>query len=704
MRRIEAKARPIMDLPRQVLDPMKQVAKEVLPFADDFPEIKEFKATKRQVLDLAGTQKDLDKKLKAQAEQFTAVKRDVKKVAKRVEVVDEAVDLATDKVEDLKDVYDDLGNKVRKNTGNISTNKKAAAGATTTAAGAAASVSAVSVRLAALAGVVSSLITAGVLANELRRAINNMRNELRRESQYLTDLILLNQKRSINRDNQIRADLGTDIRGVSNKVTSLSSSVRTNTSAIATNKREIGTNNRTINRVWTETRTNTRNITQLGTNVSTNTRTITQTQNQVNTNTQAITGLKTGVQTNTRTITQTQTQTNTNTRTITTIQQQLKDVPKVIRVPQPYPVTRIRTVKVPQPYPVTKTVIKEVPTTRVVTRTKVQKVTERIPFIQTHRIERERVRVERVQIPGQNTTTKLSNSDLTKIGAATCSAVRACTPQNDDTKRLEELLGKPFATPETLANDGKDGTINHKSFASILSWWIYQMDSFVGEFPIKLEIEDSDLLKVGDQVEKIKIPNMAEALAELLGNSINNKAVTEATLDAQMRSLMEAGSGRKQAIVNHALLEAICDYLGFSIRQTIKSVPFTYNPIDAVKKDKISEALNASTQIVKVETNSDPDTLEKQLKALLEAARIIKAVHVRKLSPDNVEDWKAMMRASREQVKGEGGDFDAFLRNVEEGWTGATGNDPNEPYDRNHEERPKIRRLDVEKGGSNGST
>lgn len=262
----------------------------------------------------------------------------------------------------------------------------------------------------------------------------------------------------------------------------------------------------------------------------------------------------------------------------------------------------------------------------------------------------------------------------------------------------EVNLGIPFRTPKTLIKETVNPTITHLDFASIISWIIYQMDALIGEFPIKLEIEDSDLMKTGDQTLKLEFPNIAETLAEMAGLAINSKAVTEANLDASMRTLMESGSGRKQAIVNHALLEAIQDYLGFSSRQKIIEVPFTYNPIDAVKNDKIGDALKESTQKVKVEENTDPDTLEKQLKILREAAAITKTVHFKKLSPNSVDQWTAEMKASRDQTAKkdpdqEKDDFDQFLDNVEQGWATQTGDDPTAPYDRNFEERPRVRRL-----------
>jgi hypothetical protein len=231
------------------------------------------------------------------------------------------------------------------------------------------------------------------------------------------------------------------------------------------------------------------------------------------------------------------------------------------------------------------------------------------------------------------------------------------------------------------------------------------MEALLGEFPIKLEIEDSDLMQVGDQTLELSFPNISECLAEILGLAINSKAVTEANLDASMRTLMETGSGRKLGISTHALLEAIQDYMGFSSRQKIIDVPFTFNPIDAVRTDKIADALKESTQKVKIEENADLDTLEKRLAAIMEGAAIIKAVHTRKLSPENVESWKEMVKGSRDQVddqkpEDEKDDFDEFLENVEQGWTTQTGNDPTQPYDRGAEQRPRIRRLNVEDGNN----
>lgn len=689
-------------IPLAELKPLQQTVKKVAPFADKADEVfTAVRDVKRFKLDLAGVQKDVS----SVKQEFTAVRR---QAAKAVELADDAFDAA----EATVDIVDGKIKGISR-TANQALSTATAAGAS--AAAATAQAAAVAAQVASIAAALAGVATSFVLANELRRAINNMRAELQREAQALYNLILTNQQRSIDRDAEIRAQLERFIQSLNTKVSALSARVATNTRTLTdlngrtvtlerrqtATEQKVATNTQTLTQVQTGVKTNTRTITNLQGRTITLERQQTATDQKVATNTRSITQLQTDTATNFRTITSnlTQFRTNitTNTTNITNIQQRLNNVPQIIRVPQPYPVTRtiervrVERVEVPRPYPVNNT--------RTITNTKIQKVEVPQPYPVTRTITN--TKIQKVEVPGQATQTKLSTSDLTKIGAAACVAVRTCNPDSETLKRIEDKLGDPFATPQTLLNDGKDNLIRHKSFASIMSWWIRQMDMLFGEFPIKIEIEDSDLLKAGDQGGLVKIPNVAECLAELLGNTINSKAANEAGLDAIMRVLMEAGSGRKQAIVNHHLLTAIQEYLGFSCRQKIIEVPFTYNPIDAIKKDSIAQALKKSNQKIKVEENADIETLEKQMKALMEAARITKAVHVRKLSPENVEDWKAMMRASRDQLdrtdpNQEEDDFDKFLRNVEEGWTGVTGNDPTAPYDRNMEERPQIRRLKPE--------
>jgi hypothetical protein len=76
------------------------------------------------------------------------------------------------------------------------------------------------------------------------------------------------------------------------------------------------------------------------------------------------------------------------------------------------------------------------------------------------------------------------------------------------------------------------------------SWQSKTLDELLGSFPIDIHIEDSDLIRVGDQSVDISLPNIAESLAEIIGLLLGSKSLIEANLNASLRGLGEIFSNR----------------------------------------------------------------------------------------------------------------------------------------------------------------
>jgi hypothetical protein len=262
----------------------------------------------------------------------------------------------------------------------------------------------------------------------------------------------------------------------------------------------------------------------------------------------------------------------------------------------------------------------------------------------------------------------------------------------------------PAEVPETLI-EKKDNQNNEPYLISdslhFQEWQTRQLDALLGQFPIEIELEDSDLIKVGDQKLKISLPNIAETLAELTGLSILIKSFLEANLNASMRTLAEVGSTRKQAIINHYLTASIQDYLGFKATKKTIDVDFLFNPkvgTDPGIPELISEALKSTTQKVEIEESDDEHSLEAQMTTLIEAARIIKAVYWRKVNPNDPNELKSFFKSIVDTLEKEGevkdDEFDEFLEKVEDGYINQPGMiDTVNPYGRPYDQRPKIRKL-----------
>ena len=109
---------------------------------------------------------------------------------------------------------------------------------------------------------------------------------------------------------------------------------------------------------------------------------------------------------------------------------------------------------------------------------------------------------------------------------------------------------------------------------------------------------------------------------------------------------------------------------------------------------------------VPIEINDDRDSLEEQLKVLIEAARIIKAVHWRTLDPkgDVAGKIKGIIKQSGDLLDNLGAKdkakLEEFLQSLEKGFSDKDLSlDPSKPFGREYDRRPKARRIN-----NNGQT
>lgn len=240
------------------------------------------------------------------------------------------------------------------------------------------------------------------------------------------------------------------------------------------------------------------------------------------------------------------------------------------------------------------------------------------------------------------------------------------------------------------------------SIPELIMWQSRQIDGLIGAFPIDINVTDTDLIEEGNQSKQISLPNLSEAIAEMVGQNITMQGYTEALFNIAMRNLQETGSTRIQAIRTHYSVESIADYLGFKVSKTKKKVPFTYNPIYQNKekeKPNLTESLKPTELDVDIDEFTEKVTLEAEMLLLLEAARIIKARFWRKVDLDNIKALKDLFLAGKDLLgdkKDEENktDFEKFLEKIEEGFVNETGiKDASKPYGRDRNNRPRIKEI-----------
>lgn len=265
-------------------------------------------------------------------------------------------------------------------------------------------------------------------------------------------------------------------------------------------------------------------------------------------------------------------------------------------------------------------------------------------------------------------------------------------PSPDLIKRLEEIKkgigvdGLPASVVDQIAKDNP-GQIQIGSLAELHLWQVQQLDGVLGKWPVGIPIPTpAGTTTVG-------MPNMAEAVAEMVGMLVSQQVTAAQILNTSSRAMVQAGSATQQAHLAHLTAQANADFLGYESRANAVDMPLTYTP----GRDPSDGLLSESTAKIRGFQNTDKTDIKAILAELLQAAAIIRAVYWRRVDPKG--DLKSQIR---ENVKGQSdfldeaaagggskGDWEAYLKDVEEGFKSATGEA--NPYGRPPEEGPKIR-------------
>ena len=245
----------------------------------------------------------------------------------------------------------------------------------------------------------------------------------------------------------------------------------------------------------------------------------------------------------------------------------------------------------------------------------------------------------------------------------------------------------PIEVPASLLSDDHDDkTYKLQSNAEYLFWLTTQIDKLVGEFPIDIEVKDADPIKAGDQPMKIRIPNIAEAIAEIYGLAFKSSVNQEVELNMLLRLALETTHAKNAAIIAQDYSRANAKFLGYQGNTKGRHVDynFDFTDVNASQKDQnkqlnLESLLKNSKAWIQGWENDDSETAVNFLRKLMFSAGIIKSVFFRdkKQSKAVVENIKAMQQQSKVQDA----DWAQFLKDI---------NDPNSKYNVGSTEKPDI--------------
>ncbi|NER83606.1 MAG: hypothetical protein F6K42_29480, partial [Leptolyngbya sp. SIO1D8] len=149
---------------------------------------------------------------------------------------------------------------------------------------------------------------------------------------------------------------------------------------------------------------------------------------------------------------------------------------------------------------------------------------------------------------------------------------RGDDPMKCNCDEIEELLREiynrlgcaeyPVSAPVNVALED-EGTQAIENLTQLSEWMFRQIDGISGQFPIEIEIEDTDPTTEGRQTETVSLPNISEALAEIFGLTYRSQMTSDLNADILIRLIGEVISGKNAAIIAQSYAKANASFLGY---------------------------------------------------------------------------------------------------------------------------------------------
>jgi hypothetical protein len=282
-----------------------------------------------------------------------------------------------------------------------------------------------------------------------------------------------------------------------------------------------------------------------------------------------------------------------------------------------------------------------------------------------------------------------------------------------------------------------------ESIPQLILWLTKALDELIGKFPITMEIGESDLLNLNDEfaawkrkgknpnpnlpfylqddklisyrqegkriIKTVKVPNLAEAIAEIMGGGLAEGQRQGLAIELLSRCLLEIGSTKNVGVQTGAWVDAIADYLGFATKDRIAEVEYTYNPVIDKEKDGKSMArlLTPTKVLTSLPEYEDTQTMETHMGVMREIHAIVKTALTEGVGKTDgqlkqrLKDYAELLGIKTRETDRNGNpipegpdDFDQLLEKIERGFIDQPGiTDQEKPYGREYELRPRIRRL-----------
>jgi len=196
-----------------------------------------------------------------------------------------------------------------------------------------------------------------------------------------------------------------------------------------------------------------------------------------------------------------------------------------------------------------------------------------------------------------------------------CVKLRICGETDSDSNSW------PITVPDLLTQSD-DATYDITSLPQAIAWFARNVDAISGQYPITLEIEDTDPITRGNQSQTINLPNQAEAMAELFGMAYEANTNSELMVNMLFRLIPEVIAAKNSSLTSQDYTQAITNWLGFRTKNVQREIDSNFNPLSP---ESLVDFLGASKYKIQGVEDDDPHTLVEWVQQFKYAAGLVKA-------------------------------------------------------------------------------
>ena len=199
----------------------------------------------------------------------------------------------------------------------------------------------------------------------------------------------------------------------------------------------------------------------------------------------------------------------------------------------------------------------------------------------------------------------------------------------------------PVIVPSLLTQSGDDDeTTEITGMPQAIAWIARNLDAVSGQYPIEIQIKDTDPLTNGDQSQTISLPNQAEAIAELFGLAYESNVNSELAVNMIFRLIPEVIATKNSSLTSQDYVQALTNWAGFRTKAVGRKVDSNFNPL---RSDSFADFLKPSKYEIQGVEDDDPHTLVEWVQQIKYAVAIMKASVFR--SPKESDNLQEELKA-----------------------------------------------------------